>query len=97
MFGGMIGDFIDWTMNSWLHLAIVCFVIAAPLVLVSGWLADGERPGSRRYEWSLKLEEIAAPFAAVIVVPLAGTLLVLALIGMAAWWSWLVDLITSVF
>lgn len=88
----VIVDFLNWMIESWLHLAIVCGAIAAPLGIGGAYLSDRAEPGTRKYEVGMMFEEVAAPLAAVVVIPIASALIVGAIWLANVWISWIVGL-----
>lgn len=68
----MFVDLFNWVWDGpiW-HLLVVCGLIGFPVGIVGARLSDNSEIGSRRYELGVLLEDIGAPLAAAVVLPLA--------------------------
>lgn len=89
----MFVDAFNWIVDGpvW-HLLLVCGLIGFPVGIGGAWLSDHSEIGSRRHEIGMLMEEVGAPFAAVVVLPLAAGLIVG---GLYIWYlavSWVVGL-----
>lgn len=61
----MLIDALNWTLDSWVHLAIVCMAIGVPLAWVGGYWTDHAELDSRRYAAGELMEAITTPLWAV--------------------------------